>query len=57
LWFVTKEVILGLVTLGAIYRLFTKDAAQEPDNTGMMQFLGLLAALSTVAMLAQRGAQ
>ena len=57
LWFVTKEVILGLVTLGAIYRVFTKDAAQEPDNTGMMQFLGLLAALSTVAMLAQRHAE
>jgi len=57
LWFVTKEVMLGLVTAGAIYRLFTKDAAEEPDNTGMLQFLGLLAALSTIAMLAQRHAQ
>jgi Zn-dependent protease len=57
LWYVTKEVMLGLVTAGAIYRLFTKDAAQEPDNTGMFQFLGLLAALSVVAMLAERHAQ
>ncbi len=57
LWWVTGEMMLGLVTLGAGYRLFTKDAAQEPDNVGMMQFLGLLAALSTVAMLAARHAQ
>jgi Zn-dependent protease len=57
LWWVTGEVMLGLVTLGAGYRLFTKDAAQEPDNIGMMQFLGLLAALSTVAVLAERHAQ
>jgi Zn-dependent protease len=57
LWWVTEEVILGLITLGAIYRLFTKDAAQEPDNIGTMQFVGLLAALSAVAMLAARHAQ
>jgi Zn-dependent protease len=57
LWWVTGEVMLGLVTLGGIYRLFTKDAAQEPDNVGMAQFLGLLAALSVVAMLAERHAR
>jgi Zn-dependent protease len=57
LWWVTGEVMLGLVTIGAIYRLFTKDAAEEPDNVGMAQFLGLLAALSAVAMLAQRHAR
>jgi Zn-dependent protease len=57
LWWVTGQVMLGLVTLGAGYRLFTKDAAQEPDNVGMGQFLGLLAALSAVAMLAERHAQ
>lgn len=56
-WWVTGEVMLGLVTLGAIYRLFTKDAAREPDNVGMAQFLGLLAALSVVAMLAERHAR
>jgi Zn-dependent protease len=56
-WWMTGEVMLGLVTAGAIYRMFTKDAAEEPDQTGMLQFLGLLAALSVVAMLAQRHAQ
>ena len=57
LWWLTGEVFLALIAAGAIYRLFTKDAAQEPDNTGMMQFLGLLAALSAVAVLAERGAR
>jgi Zn-dependent protease len=57
LWWVTGEVMLGLVMLGGVYRLFTRDAAQEPDNLGMAQFLGLLAALSTVAMLAERHAR
>ena len=57
LWWITGEVMLGLVTLGAGYRLFTKDAPQHPDNVGMGQFLGLLAALSAVAVLAARHAQ
>lgn len=57
LWWITGEVMLGLVTIGAVYRLFTKDAAQEPDNIGMIQFLGLLATLSAIAMLAARHAQ
>jgi Zn-dependent protease len=57
LWFVTKEVMLGVVTAGGVYRLFTKDAAEEPDNLGMLQFLGLLVALSLIAMWAARGAR
>lgn len=57
LWWTTGQVMLGLVALGAGYRLFTKDAAPDPDTIGMAQFLGLLAALSAVAMLAERHAQ
>jgi len=57
LWWVTGEAFLILIAIAAIYRLFTKDAAAEPDQTGMMQFLGLLAALSAVMMLAERGAR
>jgi Zn-dependent protease len=57
LWWLTGEIFLALIAAGAIYRLFTKDAAQEPDNTGMMQFLGLLAGLSAIAVLAERGAR
>jgi Zn-dependent protease len=57
MWWITGEVMLGLVTLGAGYRLFTKDAAQEPDRGGMQAFIGLLVALSVVAMLAEHHAQ
>jgi len=41
------------IGLGLVYRLFTKDAAAEPDNTGFMQFAMLLAALTTVVVLSQ----
>jgi Zn-dependent protease len=57
LWIFTREPMLLLIAIGGIYRLFTKDAAEEPDQVGMAQFIGLLIALSVVAMLAQRGAQ
>ena len=56
LWWLSGEVFLLLIAAGAVYRMFTKDAAQEPDNTGMAQFLGLIAALSAVMALAQSGA-
>ena len=49
MWWITGEVMLGLVTLGAGYRLFTKDSPEQPDNIGMAQFIGLLIALSAVA--------
>jgi Zn-dependent protease len=44
---------LILIALGLGYRLFTKDWAEEPDNTGFMQYGLLLAALTTVVVLAQ----
>ena len=53
LWFVTSEPMLFLIVLGGIYRLFTKDAAEQPDQTGFLQFLGLLAALSALSVLAK----
>ncbi len=53
LWFVTSEGMLLLIAIGAAYRLFTKDAAREPDNPGMMQFVGLLLALAVAGILAQ----
>ncbi len=45
-----------LLIIGAvgIYRLFTKDAAPAPDQLGLLQFLGLLAALTCCAMIAQK---
>jgi Zn-dependent protease len=52
LWLATSEPMLILIALAAVFRAFSKDAATEPDNTGLMQFLVLLAALTGVATLA-----
>jgi Zn-dependent protease len=51
LWAVSSNKMLFLVALGCAYRMFTRDWQAEPDNKGLMQFLGLLAALSIVVML------
>jgi Zn-dependent protease/uncharacterized Zn finger protein (UPF0148 family) len=52
LWLVASVKILFLVALGMAYRLFKKDAPQEPDNTGFIQFALLLVALTATAALA-----
>ena len=54
LWALSSQTMMLLVAIGLTFRMFTKDAADEPDSTGFMQFSGLLAALTTVIVLAQR---
>ena len=41
--------MLFLIGIGAAYRLFTKDSAQETDRTCLMQYVMLMVALSVVA--------
>ena len=48
LWFWTSETMLVLVALVAVWRCFTKDAPEQPDNVVFYQFAGLLIALSGV---------
>ncbi|HSR09572.1 MAG TPA: site-2 protease family protein [Bryobacteraceae bacterium] len=48
LWFWTSETMLMVVALVAVWRCFTKDAAEQPDNVVFFQFAGLLGALSGV---------
>jgi Zn-dependent protease len=52
LWFITSQPMLLLIAMGATYRLFTKDAAEVPDQTGFMQFIGLLVALAALMVFA-----
>ena len=53
LWWLSSTGFLLLIAIGAAYQLFfRKDAAQEPDHVGFMQFAGLLAALTVVTALA-----
>lgn len=54
LWLATSEPMLFLIALVTVYRLFTKDSPSEPDQTGLLQFLGILSALTAVAVVAQR---
>jgi Zn-dependent protease len=51
LWMLTSDTILMIIALGAGYRLFTKDAPEQPDNIALMQFVGLLASLSVVWLM------
>jgi len=48
LWAVTSETVLLLISLGGIYRFFTHDAPEQPDNVALFQYVGLLAALSAI---------
>jgi hypothetical protein len=43
--------MLFIIALCATYRLFTKDWQMETDRPGLMQFLGLLAALALIATM------
>lgn len=52
LWLTTSMQMFLLIALGAGYRLFTKDAAKRPDQTGFFQYIALLLALAAVAALA-----
>ena len=54
LWLATSEVMLLFIAGVGFYRLFTRDAAERPDNTGWMQFVGLLAVLSAILVFAAR---
>jgi Zn-dependent protease len=56
LWFVTSEPMLFLIALVAAFRLFQRDAAAEPDSTGLLQFAALLVALSGVVVFARLSA-
>ncbi len=53
LWYATGESMLLLITLGCAYRLFTKDAAEEPDAICLQQFAALLVALAAIAVFAK----
>lgn len=47
-FFAVHQGMLLLIAVGATYRLLKKDAAVEPDQVCLMQYAGLLVALSAV---------
>jgi Zn-dependent protease len=51
LWLLTSNVMLLLITIVSAWRMFTRDWQQESDRQGLMQFVGLLAALALILTL------
>ncbi len=53
MWAVTKESMYLLILLGGAYRLYQRDASKEQDQTGFMQFAGLLTGLGVLVALSK----
>ena len=51
LWLLSSNPMLVLIAIACGYRMFTRDWQEEPDNHGLMQFVGLLIALTGVVVL------
>lgn len=51
LWMITSVPMLLLISAGCAYRMFTKDWQTEPDNEGLMQYVGLLVAFAAISAL------
>ena len=51
MWALTQETMLLLISIGAGYRLFSKDYPPEPDNMALTQFVGLIVLLSLLVLM------
>jgi Zn-dependent protease len=49
LWMLSGNSMLFLIAAVCTYRMFTRDWQREPDNEGLIQFVGLLIVLSAIA--------
>ena len=55
MWALTEETMLLFISLGALYRMFSKDYAEREDRPVLLQYVGLIVALSVLLLLAARG--
>jgi len=51
MWMLTSETMLLLISIGAGYRLFSKDYPEEPDNMALTQYIGLVVLLSLLVIM------
>ena len=51
LWALTEQSMLLFVSLGALYRMFSKDYAEQQDRPVVLQFAALLVLLSLILIL------
>jgi Zn-dependent protease len=54
MWVMTQETMLLFISLGAIYRLFSKDYATEEDNGALTQYIGLIVLLALLVLMSNR---
>lgn len=55
MWAVTQETMLLLIGLGTLYRLFSKDYAEETDTGVLLEYVGLVVLLSMLLLLGVPG--
>ena len=55
MWVVTENMMLLFIAAGALYRLFSKDYPEEPDNGALMQYVGLIVLLSMLVIMTSGG--
>jgi Zn-dependent protease len=51
MWMLTQETMLLLISIGAGYRLFSKDYPPEADNMALTQYVGLIVLLSLLVLM------
>jgi Zn-dependent protease len=51
MWAVTEESMLLFISMGALYRLFSKDYPERPDPLMFWQYAGLVVLLSLLFLL------
>lgn len=51
MWAITEESMLLFISLGALYRMFSKDYAEEQDTPVLLQYGGLIVLLSILFLL------
>ena len=50
-WFLTAEGLLLLLLIAGVFQAFGRTAPDEPDRTGLAQYVGLVAILSAMCLL------
>ena len=55
-WAVTEQVMLLFIALGAAWRMFSKDYAEEPDNGALTQYIGLVVLLAILVWMCSNAA-
>ena len=54
MWVMTQQMMLLLISAGAVYRLFSRDYPSEDDNGALTQYIGLIVLLSLLVLMTSR---